>query len=152
MAQRGGAEAASVTVAVALPRRRGRGVEVGGETAVAAATPKGRPLRVARMLAVAHELAGLLERGEVESRVEAARALGFSAARVTQLLDLTLLAPDIQEEILFLADPGAEPINERGLRSLVRHTAWPTQRRCWTKFRSPRRGSETASPLRSPSR
>lgn len=49
-----------------------------------------------------------------------ARQLGFTRARVTQLMDLLLLAPEVQEEILFLELPsGAQPVSERGLREAV---------------------------------
>jgi hypothetical protein len=36
-----------------------------------------------------------------------ARQLGFTRARVTQPMDLLLLAPEVQEEILFLELPRA---------------------------------------------
>ena len=55
--------------------------------------------------------------------------LGLTRARVTQLLDLTLLAPDIQEKILFAESvDGAELVSERKLRWLAREDAWSTQR------------------------
>lgn len=39
-----------------------------------------------------------------------ARQLGFTRARVTQLMDLLLLAPEVKEEILFLElPPGPSP-------------------------------------------
>ncbi len=94
-------------------------------------------LRAARMLAVAHALSGMLDRGEAPSRDELARALGVSQARLSQLLDLLLLAPDIQEELVFMrAPPGADPIPERALRHVVRAAAWPEQRRRWATLRA----------------
>ena len=46
-----------------------------------------------------------------------ARKLGLTRARVTQLLDLTLLAVDIQGQILFAESiDGVETICERALR------------------------------------
>ena len=46
-----------------------------------------------------------------------ARRLGLTRARVTQLLDLTLLAPEILEQMLFAESiDGVEPMSERGLR------------------------------------
>ena len=61
--------------------------------------PEHRPARVAQALALAHRLEAAVERGEYRDRAEIARQLGFTRARVTQILDLLLLAPDIQEEI-----------------------------------------------------
>ena len=98
--------------------------------------PKPRPLRVARMLAVAHALSGLLARPGGPTRREMARALKMTEARLSQLLDLVLLAPDIQEELLFLAvAPGRDPIPERALRHVVRALAWREQRRRYARLR-----------------
>ena len=98
--------------------------------------PKPRPLRVARMLAVAHALSGMLGRPGGPSRREMARALKMTEARLSQLLDLVLLAPDIQEELLFLeVAPGRDPIPERALRYVVRALAWREQRRRFARLR-----------------
>jgi hypothetical protein len=65
-----------------------------------------------------------------------ARALGFSRARVSQLVDLLPLAPDIQGEILDLEFPaGVQPINDRDLRYVASVPMWEEQRRRWrTRF------------------
>ncbi len=42
-----------------------------------------------------------------------ARALGFTRARITQLVDLLLIAPAVLEEILFLELPLWRPAGER---------------------------------------
>ena len=69
------------------------------------------------MLALAHKIHDAIDRGTVRDRAEVARRLGFTRARITHLLDLTLLAPDLQEQILsFEAVDGAEPVSERALR------------------------------------
>jgi hypothetical protein len=56
--------------------------------------------RVARLLAVAHKFQKMLDSGEVESMAELARLGRVSRARITQVMDLLLLAPDIQESVL----------------------------------------------------
>ena len=91
------------------------------------------PARIARQLALAHALRRRLERGEFADFADMARQLGFTRARVTQLMDLLLLAPEVQEEILFLElPPGAQPMSERGLREAVLGTIdWQEQRRRW---------------------
>ena len=97
---------------------------------------KPRPMRVARMLAVAHALSGMLARPGGPTRREMARALKMTEARLSQLLDLVLLAPDIQEELLFLeVEPGRDPIPERALRYVVRALAWREQRRRYARLR-----------------
>lgn len=81
--------------------------------------PIRRPARIAYMLAYAHKLQEAIDRGEYEDRADAARQLGLTRARITQLLDLTLLAPDIQEQLLFAeAVDGVEPISERAVRNI----------------------------------
>lgn len=94
-----------------------------------------RPLRVARMLALAHRMQAMFDSGEVADQATLARRLGFSRARVTQLLDLLLLAPDIQEEILFAeVSPGRDPVTEHGLREVVRASRWAEQREIWAQI------------------
>ena len=88
------------------------------------------------MLALALQIEKMIERGELRDRAHAAANLGFSRARVTQLLGLTLLAPDIQEEILFLeVEDGVEQITERALRDVVSVDDWAEQRRRWSTLR-----------------
>jgi len=87
-----------------------------------------RPARLAIMLALAHKIQAAIDRGVVHGRADVARRLGLTRARVTQLLDLTLLAPDIQEQILFAESAdGAEPMSERAVRAAVRVENWATQ-------------------------
>ena len=81
------------------------------------------------MLALAHRLQDAIAQGKYRDRAELARQLGFTRARVTQILDLLLLAPDIQEQILFMdAVDGQEPMSERGLREILRDGNWGVQR------------------------
>jgi hypothetical protein len=96
------------------------------------------PARIARQLALAHALRRRLERGEFANFADMARELGFTRARVTQLMDLLLLAPEVQEEILFLElPPGAQPVSELGLREAVLGTIdWQEQRRRWEGLRA----------------
>ena len=97
--------------------------------------PVRRPARVAQMLALAHRLQAAIDQGEYQDRADLARQLGFTRARVTQILDLLLLAPDIQEQILFAeAVDGVEPVSERVLRPLVRTSAWAKQRDLWNNL------------------
>ncbi len=101
--------------------------------------PVRRPAKVARLLAMAHKLQRLIDEGKVEDRAALARQLGVSRARITQILDLTLLAPDIQEEILFMeAVDGVEPVSERGVRRVARCATWCRQRLGWAQLRAPR--------------
>jgi hypothetical protein len=86
--------------------------------------------RVARLLALAHKFEGMLDRGEVESMADLARLGRVSRARITQIMDLLMLAPEIQEEVLF----GGVEMSLRELKMVVRQGSWEKQ--C-TFFTSP---------------
>jgi len=91
-----------------------------------------RPAHVARMLALAHHVEAAIAQGRVASAAYVASQLGFTRPRVAQLLDLQLLAPDIQEEVLFLeAVDGKEPLSERSLRAIALAGTWEVQRERW---------------------
>jgi hypothetical protein len=91
------------------------------------------PARAARMLALAHRLERDLAAGVFASAEEVARLLHVTPARVSRLRRLTLLAPDIQEEVLFLeAVDGREPVLEKWLCDAVAaHVDWQAQRLVW---------------------
>jgi hypothetical protein len=97
--------------------------------------PVCRPARVAVMLALAHKIQDAIDRGVARDRAEVARRLGLTRARLTQLMDLTLLAPDIQEHILALESvDGVEPIHERTVRDRLPSLPWTRQRLVWSQI------------------
>lgn len=117
-----------------LFRRQGRRVELTDRSPMPPEprAPVRRPAKVARMLALAHHLQRLIDQGLVSDRAALAGKLGLTRARVTQLLDLLLLAPAIQEAVLTLeAVDGVEPICERNLRSVVGARDWAAQAPRW---------------------
>ncbi len=78
--------------------------------------PGTRPVsRAARMLALAHYVERLVEEGTVASYAEAARQLGVSRARMSQILNLLNLPPRVQEGFLL----GDLHLSERRIRALV---------------------------------
>ena len=94
--------------------------------------PVRRPARVAVMLALAHKIQDAIDRGVARDRAEVARRLGLTRARVTQIMDLTLLAPDIQAQLLDAESvDGVEPIHERSVRDMLRNLTWAEQRGVW---------------------
>ena len=101
--------------------------------------PEHQPARIAELLAQAHRLQQALDDGEHDDQAALARAFGLSRARVSQLLDLTLLAPDIQEEILFLerGDQRERALTDRAIQALVRQASWSAQRRLWRGLVAP---------------
>ena len=103
-------------------------------TTEAPPAPVRRPARVALMLALAHKIREAIAQGKVRDQADVARRLGFTRARLTHLLDLLLLAPDVQERVLFLeAIDGLQPISERELRKVAHAGSWVEQRQAWTE-------------------
>lgn len=98
--------------------------------------PVRRPARVAVMLALAHKIQDAIDRGVVRDRAEVARRLGLTRARVTQIMDLLLLAPDLQEALLFLpaTDSGHDPVHLAEVRYVCRTPIWAEQRSRWAEL------------------
>jgi hypothetical protein len=89
-------------------------------------------------MAVAIRLERLLRTGEVSDVMELARLGHVTQPRMSQILNLTLLAPDIQEELLFLPrlSVGKAPIHEKMLRPVALETDWDKQRSMWSQITS----------------
>lgn len=90
----------------------------------------GRVPRVARLLALAQLFDELVRTGVANDYADLARLGHVTRARVTQIMNLLSLAPDIQEAILRwpAVTSGKDPISERGIRSVVAQLEWRMQR------------------------
>ncbi len=99
----------------------------------AKAATTGRVPRVSRIMALAIRFEGLIRDGVVKDQAELARLGHVSRARLTQIMDLLLLAPEIQEAVLFLpaVDRGGQAIVEKQLRPIAAVSSWTKQRRMW---------------------
>ncbi len=88
----------------------------------------GRVPRVARLLALAHRLDRLLRTGLVRDYAELARLGHVTRARISQVMALLLLAPDIQEQVLFLprTERGRDPVLLRDLLPVAAAADWPS--------------------------
>lgn len=98
-----------------------------------ATPPAGRVPRVARLLALAIKFDGLVRTGEVADFAALARAGHVSRARLSQIMNLVLLAPDIQEAILFLppVTVGRDPVTVGQLQAIALTAEWRRQRKLW---------------------
>ena len=92
----------------------------------------GRIPRISRLMAVAIRLERLLLTGEVSDLTELARLGHVTQPRMSQILNLTLLAPDIQEELLFLprVTSGKATIHEKMLRPIAAESDWGNSGHC----------------------
>ena len=89
----------------------------------------GRVPRVTRLLALSHRIDEMIRSGEIRDWADAARLTGVTRARMTQIANLLLLAPRIQEGILnlSLAIQGHDPVTEHALREVAAHADWQQQ-------------------------
>ena len=89
--------------------------------------------RIARLLALAIRMEGLIRNGGIGDYSALAQLGHVSRARITQIMNLLLLAPGIQEQILFLAPLGRghEPIHLAQLQPIAREPDWKQQRVLW---------------------
>ncbi|MDZ4754589.1 MAG: hypothetical protein SGJ09_06400 [Phycisphaerae bacterium] len=113
--------------------RRGRKHAVIGAKPSEQVAAPGRLPRITRLMALAIRFEGLLRDGEVKDLAEIARLGQVTRARVTQIMNLLHLAPDIQQEILALqrVESGRDPITERELRPIAAIPDWRKQRAAW---------------------
>ena len=102
-------------------RKAARRPKVNDPDRQSAASPLGR---TARMLALAYHVERLIEAGELSGYSEAARSLGLTRGRFTQIMGLLLLAPEIQA----LIGVGELVLTERALRCVLADPVWEQQR------------------------
>jgi hypothetical protein len=124
-----------------IPLRRRRRVEPpdanAADLAVTPSPSSSRVPRIARLLALAWHVEGLVRAGTVSSYAVAARLGHVSRARMSQILSLLNLAPDLQEQLLFLQRParGRQALALRHVLTVAAALDWPEQRRRWRRLR-----------------
>ena len=87
--------------------------------------------RIARLMALAIKFQQLVDRGEVSDYADLARLGYVTRARLTQIMNLCHLAPDIQERLLDSGDGrhSLSETTERDLREVSRIVCWVDQRK-----------------------
>src|SRR6516162_9914148 len=98
--------------------------------------PAGRVPRVARWMALALRCEHLLREGHVASYAELARLGHVTHARISQIMNLLNLAPDIQEAILFLprTERGRDLVLLSDLQPIASILDWQRQRKMWQRL------------------
>ena len=98
--------------------------------------PAGRVPRITRLMALAIRCDRLIREGEIADYAELARLGHVTRARVTQIMNLLLLAPDIQEAILNLPriSRGDDLIILRRVQAIAAEGDWVRQRELWRRL------------------
>lgn len=93
----------------------------------------GRLPRITRLLALAHRIEGMIRAGDLHDWAVAARLLGLTRGRMTQIANLLLLAPEIQGSVLSLprVRAGGDRLTEHRVRALSSLPDWAGQSRLW---------------------
>jgi hypothetical protein len=112
---------------------RGRGSRKGPTPDRQSTAEAGRVPRVSRLMALAMRFDELIRSGQVTGYAELAGLGHVSRARLSQIASLLGLAPDIQEDILFLPRTlrGRDPIQLRHLLPIAAIPDWRKQRSRW---------------------
>jgi hypothetical protein len=105
------------------------------ERAVEVAPRPGRPIRAAQVLALALQFQEMIDRGEVRDYADLARLGCVSRERISQIMMLVWLAPDIQQAVLRLPPyAGRAPFSEAALRRIAKIVHWDEQRLEWQRL------------------
>jgi hypothetical protein len=109
--------------------------------------PAGRIPRIARLMVLAIRGEKLIRDGVVADQSELARFGHITTARMTQIMSLLNLAPDLQEQILLLpsTDRGRDAVKETEIRPIATTLDWRKQRRMWAALQQRLRGDEASS-------
>jgi hypothetical protein len=124
----------AATRKVAFVRRPNRSRAMVAAPEAPASVPTARIPRISRLMALAIHFDRLIREGKVRDQSELARLVHVTQPRMTQIMNLNHLAPDIQEGLLFLPSVGRgrETLRERMLRLVVAERTWSAQRVRWS--------------------
>lgn len=114
-------------------------VQARDEYLVARACDRGRPLGFQHLFAKARRWQGQLDGGDFSSVRELAQAEGLSASRVSDVLNLLCLAPEIATVLDVPAERAPKGVTWREVQRMGRVRGWEGQRRYW---REPRNQAE----------
>jgi len=130
----------AIQVETTLPvRPRRHESRIGGQPDSASDVgSRSRIPRITRLMALAIKFQDMVDRREVRDYAEIARLGYVTRARLTQIMNLILLAPNIQEDLLGLDGRSNRKfdVSERHLRSLSKIDLWQHQERVWARMKT----------------
>src|SRR5689334_13124730 len=97
----------------------------------------GRLPQITLVLALAIHLDHLIRQGDARDYADIGRLSCLCRERVSQIMRLNYLAPDIQVELLYLppTPTGRYPVSETAVRKIASLLPWADQRRAWTALK-----------------
>ena len=99
----------------------------------------GRLPRVTQVMALAIQFQDMIRRGEAKDYADLARLGCLTRERMSQIMELVWLAPDIQQEILEFRPTlqSRFPISEVAVCRIGGCLLWEEQRGAWSKLMAP---------------
>lgn len=92
--------------------------------------------RITRLLALSYHFDAVIKAGVVQDYAEIARLYQLTRARLSQIMLLRFLAPDIQEEIALMPNVHKrDSVIEKRIRHIAMLLDWGEQRKAWRKVR-----------------
>ena len=97
----------------------------------------GRLPRIAQVMALAIQLQDMIQRGDARDYADLARLGCLTRERMSQMMELVWLAPEIQQEIVEFPPRAATrfPISELAARRIAASLDWVEQRELWRKLK-----------------
>jgi hypothetical protein len=107
------------------------------EPCVSPGATSGRLPRVTQVLALAIQFQDMIERGDARDYADLARLGCLSRERMSQIMELIWLAPDIQQEILRFPSTHTSrfPVSEAAVRRIAAEPSWEEQRSLWANLK-----------------
>jgi hypothetical protein len=84
-----------------------------------------------KSLVLAYQIQDLLDRNKASNYEQVARWLNFNRARVSQIMTLLFLSPEIQKEILFSDSLAVLGLTEFHIRQIPMEGDWKKQMKLW---------------------
>jgi hypothetical protein len=94
--------------------------------------------RVTQVLALAIHFRDMIQKGEARDYADLARLGCLTRERMSQIMELIWLAPDIQQAILEFKPAGATlfPVSEVAVRKIAGLLSWTEQRVEWLRLKA----------------
>ncbi|HIG29957.1 MAG TPA: hypothetical protein EYQ50_20040 [Verrucomicrobiales bacterium] len=94
--------------------------------------------RIGKLMALAIKYENLLRRGVVQDYAGLARRLGVDRSLITRVMNLRLLAPDIQEQLVGVnkSAAGLDMIHLKEVIPITHVLHWDSQRIMWQKLQT----------------
>ena len=109
----------------------------GAESPSSPSSSSGRLPRVTQVLALAIHFQDMIDRGDAQDYADLARLGCLTRERMSQIMELVWLAPDIQREILEFPTTATSrfPVSEVAVRRIAERLRWADQRVLWTNLK-----------------